>query len=1100
MTERNPTPEKELERLMDAIAESIPGLSDQEILEEVSAAGENDESVANHVRSVLRQVLDRPQHQSTSPVSLFTAGQQVRRQSARDQLGVVIGAPKRIGGEWWYSIFLGGARPMNLPESDLEAYTADRSLEDLLVEGIFGNKESFSKLITLTKLQFPLRNNIYAFRASRTEFKAYQFRPLLKFLESPKQRLLIADEVGLGKTIEAGLILSELRARHPSTLERVLVVCPSALCGKWQTELRARFDEKFNILDSRGVRNFLDEFEREGEGAKLKAICSIQTMRGRDLMEQWEAVSPTLDMLVVDEAHHLRNPETFSHRMGRTVAESADAVLLLTATPIHLGNVNLFYLLRILDPEQFGSDPSLVQDELGESIFSQMMTENAPLVEAVRLLRAKFPPDLHRCKELLRRVEKGVLKQRFLANPEYKDALAALEESDPTDRTQVVQLQRKLTSLNVLSSIFTRTRKREVETRTIREAKAWPVKWTDEERAIYDTVTSSVVSSLRGGISGSLSMFLLMMPQRQVASCIPAAAARYSKDARIYLGGRDEELSDFDLEDFSDETDVTQTLSVDLRESIQRWDAAGRPDAKFQALCSILQHIDQIEPNAKLLVFAYFKPTLEYLSVALSSSGYRNAVISGDYDTVTREERMNAFRKDPHMRILLSSEVGSEGLDFEFCHILVNYDLPWNPMVVEQRIGRLDRIGQKAHKISIFNLSIPGTIEDRILTRLYARIRIFEQSIGDLEPIIGEEIQKLTRDLFNRDLSASQQEARIQQSAEALENRRQDIENLEANSSRFIGADEFFNDEIGRIERKKRFISPSELQVFLSEFLARHFPDCRLEPVGAGYWRLKVSAALAQFVRSNVSNDDPSWFEFFRRTAAGQLRFTFDSDVALIDRDVDFVNVHHPLVHAIALHYQDHTDELHPVARIQVNENGHGRGDFIYSIYRLEINGAQHEHFLKPVFVSLDRKSVLDEESAEDLLSRVVTEGTTIDLAPPYQPEMLATALHKAEDVFGAYLDEQRRQAARINEARVEVRLASLKQSYEARIAKKEEQLRIAHSKGSSAQYIRLLEGTIRRLRSDYQKRVGELEEERKLELTFDRVAAGFLRVNGASS
>src|SRR6185437_14478792 len=138
---------------------------------------------------------------------------------------------------------------------------------------------------------------------------------------------------------------------------------------------------------------------------------------------------------------------------------------------------------------------------------------------------------------------------------------------------------------------------------------------------------------------------------------------------------------------------------------------------------------------------------LEYLSVALSSSGYRNAVISGDYDTVTLEERMNAFRKDPHLRILLSSEVGSEGLDFEFCHILVNYDLPWNPMVVEQRIGRLDRIGQKAQKILIFNLIAEDTIDERIYERLYKRLNLFRRALGDLEPVLGPIISELTRDL-----------------------------------------------------------------------------------------------------------------------------------------------------------------------------------------------------------------------------------------------------------------------------------------------------------------------------------------------------------------
>ena len=242
-----------------------------------------------------------------------------------------------------------------------------------------------------------------------------------------------------------------------------------------------------------------------------------------------------------------------------------------------------------------------------------------------------------------------------------------------------------------------------------------------------------------------------MMPQRQVASCIPAVVERYERDLRLEVGGLESELSDLQAEDWENGFDAADPPSadVDLRQVIGRWKAAGSRDTKFSELLNTFRLLDESEPDRKVLIFAYFKPTLYYLSARLTDAGYTNLVISGDFTDEERQESIRRFREDHQLRILLSSEVGSEGLDFQFCHVMVNYDLPWNPMVVEQRIGRLDRIGQRSPKIIIFNFSVPGTIEDRIFTRLYQRIRIFEESIGDLEPILGEEIKNLTRDLLS---------------------------------------------------------------------------------------------------------------------------------------------------------------------------------------------------------------------------------------------------------------------------------------------------------------------------------------------------------------
>jgi hypothetical protein len=501
-----------------------------------------------------------------------------------------------MGGEWWYPVFFGGNRPVNVPESDLEPCSTARTIEDLLRDGIYGNKESFSKLLTFTKLQFPLRNNIYSFKASRTDFKAYQFKPLLKFFENPKQRLLVADEVGLGKTIEAGLILSELRARHPETLDRVLVICPSALCLKWQTELRNRFNERFDILDSGRVRQFLDEFDREGESVKLKAICSVQTLRSRGLLEQWEALAPPIDLVIIDEAHHLRNPSTLSHRMGRALGDNADGLLLLTATPIHLGNANLFYLMRLLDPEQFGTNPDSFEDELGERLFEELVRANEPVVKTERMLRAQFPPDLEACMNCLRAVERGSRSQLFTGHYEYRELLDEFRSRRPPTRRDVVQMQRRLANLNLLGTYFTRSRKRDVEARVVRVAKSFSVHWTPQERLVYDAVTAHATE--KHADKGAFALFLAMIPQRQIASCIPAAVSRYEKQLNLTVGGRDREESDFDIEDWIEDAEAEPVEQLDLSDGLFALAdvGAGTTDVSF---CRLVHapHVTSYQPG-----------------------------------------------------------------------------------------------------------------------------------------------------------------------------------------------------------------------------------------------------------------------------------------------------------------------------------------------------------------------------------------------------------------------------------------------------------------------------------------------------------------------
>ena len=174
-----------------------------------------------------------------------------------------------------------------------------------------------------------------------------------------------------------------------------------------------------------------------------------------------------------------------------------------------------------------------------------------------------------------------------------------------------------------------------------------------------------------------------------------------------------------------------------------------------------------------------------YLSERLLEDGIISQVLVGGMRE-SKDEVILKFREDKKIRILLSSEVASEGVDLQFCRTLFNYDLPWNPMKVEQRIGRIDRIGQTAEKISIVNLLFTDTIDHKIHERLYSRLNIFERALGGMEAILGEEISHLTSDLLSKPLTAEQEQKRIEQTAMAVERIRHDQEQLEQQASHLI--------------------------------------------------------------------------------------------------------------------------------------------------------------------------------------------------------------------------------------------------------------------------------------------------------------------------
>ena len=1039
----------------------------------------------------------------------FKPGDEVVRRNRRDERGVVTAPAQKLAGRFYYRVsFQSSPTSVTVPESDLEKVNSEEPLAEQMLAGRFGNKSTFSRLLTFERLRQPVQDTLYSLRASRTEFQPYQFKPLLKFLRSSKQRLLLADEVGLGKTIEAGFILCEMLARHPHTFRRVLIVCKAALCGKWQMEMRKRFDLKFEIWKAEQLRQYLSQYNEEDD-PELRVICSLESFRNAALMEEWEAVSPILNLLIIDEAHHLKNSGTKSHKACRTAAGTADAVLALTATPIQIGSRDLFNLLSLLDEEEFASF----------EYFEACMVFNRHIVEAERRVTTSDPERFQHAQKILASLggndisflptllrECGV-KQNGLdvirawstvaatlrRHPLYKETLRLLETADPSNRRDTVEIQRNLAELNLLSRIFSRTRRKDVHIGSKREAHVKRVDMTEAEMRIYRAVLKYVSERYAQEGKDPALLFGLMMPQRQLASCIPAMVEFYEQEIGWVSGGLDSEQSDLDPEDWNNGSmpDFEKTRQ-DLQSTIRHWHESGSPDSKFAALELCLKELQETQPGEPIVIFSYFKKTLEYLARRLGALGYSCTVISGSIDPEDRDKRIAQFREGKY-QILLSSEVGSEGLDFQFCHILFNYDLPWNPMVVEQRIGRLDRFGQQAERILIFNLSAPGTIEDEILNRLYSRIRLFESYIGDLEAILGDEITTLTKDLFDPALSEEERAERIEQAGLLLEKRKLQFEEWEKAAPQFIGHDEFYREEVDRVQKLGRYIRPEDLATLVQDFLEQYDKKSELTELEPGRYGLKAGEQLRKWIVSLPADDQKT--RFLSALDNNRLVVTFDSELAERDRNLTFVHVRHFFVQGIIREYQKRSSRFHGVAAIELTASDLiPVGGYLYLIARVTVRAAREQDTLLPVIVNLKNRQALGEDESENCLARMVSEGRDMP-EPLVDSDTLRAVYEIAESVLVERFESRRQQVERLNESFVNARLASVQESFEQRIRQRKILLERALQNKRQASYVRMLEGGIRNLEAERDRRVSEIEGQRAVTADFHAIAAGILQV-----
>ncbi|MBF0335711.1 MAG: DEAD/DEAH box helicase family protein [Alphaproteobacteria bacterium] len=455
----------------------------------------------------------------------------------------------------------------------------------------------------------------------------HQVETVRKVLKQFHGRVLLADEVGLGKTIEACMVLKEYLLR--GMVDRVLILVPAPLVGQWREELETKFAITCASTHDALLREDPDRFWSQPRIVASLAVARRREHAARLTARSWDAV-------VVDEAHHLRDRASQSYKLVDALTKRF--LLLLSATPVQNSLLELYNLLTLLKP--------------------------------------------------------GVVKTQKEFRAAY---MAAGKPPQPSNPDRLRGLMRNAMIRNTRAVAALRLPRR--------HATMLRVDGGDEERACYEALDAAVRGIAADGSAGRHRMALRHLLSAAGSSPAAASAALRGFAARH---GRDTSLT---------------TLA-------DRW-ARLAHGAKEAALLDLLRR----NPAEKVLVFVHHRETLNHLAAMLETAGIGFARFAGDLSGPAKDAAIAAFRED--VPVLLCTESGGEGRNLQFCNTLVNFDIPWNPMAIEQRIGRIDRIGQQ-REVFVFNLATRGTLEDEVLRILDEKINMFELVVGEVGAILGE--------------------------------------------------------------------------------------------------------------------------------------------------------------------------------------------------------------------------------------------------------------------------------------------------------------------------------------------------------------------------
>ncbi len=804
--------------------------------------------------------------------------------------------------------------------------------------------------LTAYQINNPSSQNLYSLNSARIDFVPYQFRPALKMIHADEPRILIADSVGVGKTIEAGLIIKELEAR--SDLERVLVICPKPLVAerKWELEMK-RFDEEFIPLDGVTLRQIISDTDRDGDWPVRfnKAIIPYSILdskvyngeigrRNRIFGLSELDPEPHFDLVIVDEAHHIRNgsddkEKAFAYKCTKYFCDHADAVVMLTATPLQTSDNDLFTLLNVLRPD-------IVVDK---DTFEMMSRPNANISRAVHLVRAMEEGWNEKASTELLDLQKTQWGDNVIAeNPLYNDILRRLE-SNEIDREERVKLISDIESLHSFGTMLNRTRRRDIQDFCVRRSHTVSTSFTEYQQTLHDELLYFEHEALSTLHNANSVAFMISTIRRQAASCI-FGLAPYIRDI---ISRRLMQL-DYDPDSLISDVDEKSlnTISSLAKKVLMLADKLPEKDPKFEETYDIIRK-KQEQSNNKIMIFSTFRHTLSYLKRKLSECGLRVEQIDGSVKDDTRYELKSRFelsRENEYaIDILLFTEVGSEGLDYQFCDMMINYDLPWNPMKIEQRIGRIDRRGQLSDVVNIYNIITEGTVDADIYHRCLMRIGVFERSIGDCEEILGQIASGIDYIVYDTNLTDEERNIKLEQMADNEVRKMQELNRLEEEEKELFGFD---LTELTTSHEIKKAESPWISGYFLQKLIENYITAI----VGKGQYiigesslkTIRLSASARQILRDDLKKLTGgrnalrrSWQNYLSGNKPNHS-ITFDPETASKERDSFFITAMHPLAKQAAKYYS-HRESAY--LHLQLHTSEIPSGQYVFSVYAWQYTG-----------------------------------------------------------------------------------------------------------------------------------------------------------------